>query len=166
MRDLEHIELYQGENDDILRRPPSFLVKAGTLLICLTLTGMLILSDYIMIPDMIHTKLVIPKDRIPARSKNIEASFITQAGYKESLLLNTKQKMIIEEEDICISFHTFKINHLSKNSIEVHITIDPASVANFYPTTNGYYVLPVQIAINERSIFSKVISCLKKIIRS
>ena len=66
MRDLEHIKLYQGENDDILRRPPSFLVKAGTLLICLTLTGMLILSNYIMIPDMIHTKLVIPKDRIPA----------------------------------------------------------------------------------------------------
>ena len=164
MRDLEHIKLYQGENDDILRRPPSFLVKAGTLLICLTLTGMLILSNYIMIPDMIHTKLVIPKDRIPARSKTIEASFITQAGYKEPLLLNTKQKVIIEEEDKCFSFHTFKINHLRKDTIEVHITIDPASVANFYSATNGDYVLPVQIPINEQSIFSKVISCFKNIL--
>lgn len=48
--------------------------------------------------------------------------------------------------------------------VKVHITIDPASVANFYSTTNGDYVLPVQIPINEQSIFSKVISCFKNIL--
>lgn len=204
MRDLKHIILYQGENDDILRRPPSFLVKAGTLLICLTLTGIFIVSNYIMIPDMVHTELVIPKKQIdfltashdtiaapfkgyllestynktpffvnegdtlfkmiPERDRCIQASFKTQSKYKMPLQLHIKQKIIIEGKEKVFPFHTFKINNLKKDTIEVYINIDPALVAYFYPASNGDYVLPAQVPINEQSIFSKVVSCFKNIL--
>lgn len=64
MKDLDHIKLYTGENQDILKRPPSFLVKAGTYLICFTLAGILALGNYIVLPDVVATELTIKKDQI------------------------------------------------------------------------------------------------------
>lgn len=64
MKDLDHIILYTGENQDILKCPPSFLVKAGTYLICFTLVGIFALSNYIMLPDTVPTELTIKKSQI------------------------------------------------------------------------------------------------------
>lgn len=64
MKDLHHVKLYQGESQDILRRPPSFLVKAGTLLICFILVCVIVISKYIFIPDIIQTELVIKRNQI------------------------------------------------------------------------------------------------------
>lgn len=64
MKDLDHIKLYTGGEQDILKRPPSFLVKAGTYLICFTLAGIFLLSQYILFPDKASAELTIQKNQI------------------------------------------------------------------------------------------------------
>lgn len=84
MKDLDHIKLYTGENQDILKRPPSFLVKAGTYLICFTLTGIFVLSHYILLPDKALTELTIKKDQVNYLTAAFDA--VVHYGEKEKFL--------------------------------------------------------------------------------
>lgn len=63
-KDLKHINLYRNEEPEILKRPPSILVRIGTLAICAAISILFILAQYISIPYEIDTMLVIENQQV------------------------------------------------------------------------------------------------------
>lgn len=238
MKDLEHIKLYKGENQDILRQPPSLLVKAGTYLICLTLAGIFILSQYLKIPDVVDTELTLKKNQIsfvtassdtvvrtritadfvqkgeeiarygndntpkpettlqrrpqetlvspldgyllettgsilsfvnkgdtlfkiiPVEGQRIQTSFRMAAKYKTLLESETDPIMTIEEESKCFSFQILSIKNWQKDTIEVCISTDAGLLKYFYPAPGEEYVLPIQLPMNQQSVFNRLVSAI------
>ena len=63
-KDLEHINLYKNKEPEILKRPPSILVRIGTLAICTAISILFILTNYISLPHKVDTILIIENQQV------------------------------------------------------------------------------------------------------
>lgn len=94
MKDIKHITLHQSIESEILNRPPFILVRIGTILICAILFGVFIISNYIVLPEMIDVNLKVDQRQVyVVRASN---DGVLRCTLKGSFVMKGEQIAIIE----------------------------------------------------------------------
>lgn len=106
-KDLKHINLYRNEEPEILKRPPSILVRVGTLAICVAISILFILAKYVSFPHEVDTILVIENQQIhhiKAKNHGYLENIIDKDSVKRSekiavLCQNNKRTVLYSQYD-------------------------------------------------------------------
>ena len=140
-KDLKHINLYRNEEPEILKRPPSILVRIGTLVVCAAILILFILAQYISFPHKVDTMLVVENQQM----HHIKAE---NDGYLEN---------IIDKDSVKVNEKIATLCHNNNNNITLYskyngIIIDkPCGYISFSKGETLFSIVPTQN--------NKIVSC-------
>ncbi len=127
----DEIELYSDEVQDILGKPPKWLVRYGTTIIFLVIAALLLLSGYVRYPDIVAAPIMITTPDAPApvvsrSSGKISKLFVNDGdSVSENAIVGIIENAANETD-------VFKVETLLSNLSE----LTPSNVLSFQPEKN------------------------------
>ena len=172
MKKLDEIELHSEEINNVLKRPPSFLVKSGTFLLFMFLVILVASSFLIKYPETIDCNLLINKNNqsYTIESFNGSGEIVYCAFPNAETHITIKDTTLFIEQETtkklyaCITFPGIYEKKLKlRKELEIVVakkTLDPeliyAKVSSIYrPFDSGDLVINVEILNTEKDFIKK-----------
>jgi multidrug efflux pump subunit AcrA (membrane-fusion protein) len=124
----DEIELYSDEVQDILGKPPKWLIRYGTTIVFLVIAALLLLSWYVRYPDIVAAPIMVTTPEPPASVVSRSPGKISKLFVKDGDSIG-KDSVIGIIENAANEADVFKVEALLSNLDE----LTPSNILSFQP---------------------------------